>query len=65
MNLIRSVISLFLLVVLGLSIAGWFWAGSQPSVYVSVGARVVLVPCAAMSLASIILLWRVKRPASS
>jgi hypothetical protein len=57
MNAVRSVISVFLLVLLGLSVAGWVWAGGQPSPQ-STGARLVLALCGLMAVGSIELLWR-------
>jgi hypothetical protein len=61
MNLVRSVISIFLLVLLGLSIAGWIWAGGQPSPKME-GARVVLAICGVSAIGALGLLWSAKRP---
>lgn len=65
MNIIRAVMSVFLLVLLGLSIAGWFWAGDQPTRYASVGARIAVVLCGLMAIGGMALIWSIKRPASN
>lgn len=64
MNLIRSLISVFLATLLVLSIAGWNWAGSQPSPK-SEGARTALVLCGLASLASLWALWTTKQSSVS
>lgn len=56
MNLIRSVISVFLVILLGVSIAGWVWAGGQPSPKQE-GARFVLALCGASAIGGLALLW--------
>lgn len=59
MNIIRILMSFFLVVLLVLSIAGWIWAGGgstpQPN-----GARLVLALCGLTSVGSLYLLWRTK-----
>jgi len=64
MNIIRSVMSILLLALLALSVAGWNWAGGQPSPQ-SEGARVVLALCGLTSVCSLWLLWTAKTPAGS
>lgn len=64
MNLVRSVISLFLLVLLAVSVAGWLWAGGLPAPKM-MGARLVLVLCGFSSVAALALLWCAKRPEES
>ncbi|MCO8123858.1 hypothetical protein NHH03_19085 [Stieleria sp. TO1_6] len=59
MNFIRSLISVFLIALLFVSIAGWFWAGDQPSAKM-VGSRVVLTLCGVSSLGCLWLLWSAK-----
>ncbi|MCS7465430.1 hypothetical protein NZK35_01950 [Stieleria sp. ICT_E10.1] len=56
MNLVRAVISFFLVALFAVSIAGWFWAGGQP-VAQAIGSRVVLVLCGLISLGCVVLLW--------
>lgn len=60
MNLVRCIISAFLLVLLAISVAGWFWAADQPSPQ-SWGARLALVLCALISAGSLGLLWSAGR----
>lgn len=56
MNLIRSVMSVFLVILVGVSVAGWIWAGGQPSPQME-GARFVLALCALSALGCLWLLW--------
>jgi hypothetical protein len=61
MNLIRSLMSIFLVVVVGLSIAGWMWAGNPPSPnFNATGARVALALCGLIAAAAMGLLWSAK-----
>ena len=60
MNTVRSVISVFLLILLALSVAGWIWAGGQPSPKLE-GARVALGLCGLMSVGSLALIWSAKQ----
>jgi hypothetical protein len=62
MNLIRSVMSVFLLIVLGLAVAGWVWAGEQPTTYVSTGGRVAVSLCGLAAVGALGLIWSAKRP---
>ena len=57
MNLVRSVISFFMLVVLVVAVAGFVWAGGLPSPKME-WARVALVSCGLMAVGSIHLLWK-------
>jgi len=61
MNAIRSILSLFLVVVLILSVLGWRWSGgdSTPPGFNRAGARVVLVVAAVAAVGGIGVLWRV------
>ncbi len=59
MNLIRSIMSVFLLALLGLSVAGWIWAGGQPTPKME-GARLVLAICGLSSIGCMWLLWAAK-----
>ena len=56
MNLIRSIISVFLIILIGLTVAGWVWAGGQPSPQME-GARFVLALCGLSSVGGLWLLW--------
>jgi hypothetical protein len=64
MNIVRSVISLFLLLLLAISIAGWIWAGGLPATKMA-GARFALAICGLSSVGSLALLWSAKRPEES
>jgi hypothetical protein len=59
MNLIRSIMSVFLLALLVLSVAGWIWAGGQPSPKME-GARLVLALCGLSAIGCMWLLWTAK-----
>jgi hypothetical protein len=61
MNLIRSIISVAMLILLALSIAGWVWAGGQPSPKKQ-GARFVLALCGVSAVGGMGLLWSAKQP---
>lgn len=62
MNLIRSIISVFLVILFVLSVAGWIWAGGQPSPKLE-GARLVLALCGLSSIGGLALLWSAKAAA--
>ena len=59
MNVVRSVISIFLLVLLGLSIAGWMWAAGLPAPK-QLAARLVLAVCSISAVGGMALIWSVK-----
>jgi hypothetical protein len=61
MNFIRSIISVFLLLLFAVSIAGWIWAGGQPSPRME-GARFVLALCGLSSVGALGLLWTARKP---
>jgi hypothetical protein len=64
-NLIRSLMTVFLLCVVALCVTGWIWAGGQPSPK-SEGARVAVGLSGLMAAGSIVLLWKEKqRPRGS
>jgi hypothetical protein len=60
MNLVRSVISLFLLALLLLTLAGWVWAASLPPTKL-IGARIALGLCGLMAIGTLGLLWTAKQ----
>ncbi|MCA9125025.1 MAG: hypothetical protein KDB11_32845 [Planctomycetales bacterium] len=64
MNLIRSIISVFMVLLLAVSVAGWVWAGGQPSPKME-GARLVLALCGLTSIGGLGLLWTAKQPAAN
>jgi hypothetical protein len=51
--------SVFLVILLGLSIAGWIWAGGLASSQ-SAGARLVLFLCGVSAVVGLYLLWTEK-----
>lgn len=59
MNLVRSIISFFLLALLAMTVAGWIWAGEQPTRQM-IGARASLVVCALCAISCIVVIWRAK-----
>jgi hypothetical protein len=59
MNAIRSLISLFLVALLAVSVAGWIWAGGLPPPNMA-GARAVLAMCGLSSLLGLGLIWTAK-----
>ena len=61
MNAVRSVISVFMLALLAVSIAGWIWAGDLPSAKMA-GARLVLAICGLAAIGGLWLLWTAKQP---
>lgn len=63
MNLIRWIISVFVGAIVVVTVAGWNWAGHQPSPRME-GARVALVLCGLLSVGALWVLWR-EKPAST
>lgn len=61
MNLIRSIISVFLVTLIWLSIAGWNWAGDLPADRMG-GARFALAVCGLVSVAALALIWSFRQP---
>lgn len=61
MNLIRSFISVFVVAVIAVCVAGLFWTGNAnfTETY-RLGARVVLAVCTVASIGCLWLLWREK-----
>lgn len=57
MNLIRSLMSLFLLLVLALTIAGWIWAGGLPEDKMN-GARLALGLSGLAAMGAVVMLWK-------
>jgi len=60
MNLVRSLISIFLLALVVLAVAGWIWAGDQ-TLSRMIGARAVLLICGLSSIGGLVLLWTAKQ----
>ena len=63
MNIIRIVISMFLLVLIGVSSSGWLWAGSHQAAAQAIASRVVLTLCILAGIVGLVALWS-PRPGS-
>jgi hypothetical protein len=59
MNAVRIVISLFILVLIGVSVVGWVWTGHHQSASESEASRVVLTLAALAGVAGLVALWRI------
>jgi uncharacterized membrane protein len=58
MNAVRIAISLFILVLIGVSVVGWVWTGHHQSASQSEASRVVLTLAALAGVAGLVALWR-------
>jgi hypothetical protein len=58
MNIIRVAISLFILVLIGVSATGWIWTGSHQPAAQSAASRVVLTLCILAGIGGLVALWR-------
>jgi len=56
MNLIRSILSVFLVALVAIAVSGWVWSGGHPSPHQD-GARFVLTLAALSSIGCLWLLW--------
>ena len=63
MNIARIVISLFILVLIGVSVLGWVWTGAHQSASQSEASRVVLTLGVLAGVAGLVALWRHGPPA--
>jgi hypothetical protein len=62
MNIIRLAISSFILIVIALAVAGWFWTGSHQAASQSAASRTVLGLCVLAGIAGLAALWRSRQP---
>jgi hypothetical protein len=62
LNIVRIVISLFILVLIGVSVVGWVWTGAHQSTSQSEASRVVLTLGILAGIVGLVTLWR-HRPA--
>jgi membrane protein YdbS with pleckstrin-like domain len=62
MNVVRIVISVFLLVLIGISAAGWMWTGAHQPPAQSAASRFVLGLCIIAGIGGLAAVWRA-RPA--
>jgi hypothetical protein len=58
MNIVRTVISMFLLVLIGISTSGWLWAGRNLPAPQAIAGRVVLTLCILAGIVGLVALWR-------
>ena len=58
MNLVRSAISLFIVVLIAVSTTGWIWTGSHQPAAQSAASRVVLTLCIVAGVVGLVALWR-------
>ena len=61
MNIVRLVISLFILVLIGVSVVGWVWTGAHQSASQSAASRVVLTLGVLAGVIGLVALWRTER----
>ena len=57
-NTVRIAISLFILVLIGVSVVGWVWTGGHQSTSQSEASRVVLTLAALAGVTGLVALWR-------
>jgi hypothetical protein len=58
MHAVRITISLFILVLIAMSVAGWVWTGRHQSASQSDASRVVLTLAALAGVGGLVALWR-------
>jgi hypothetical protein len=58
MHAVRITISLFILVLIGVSVLGWVWTGHHQSASQSEASRLVLTLAALAGVAGLVALWR-------
>ena len=56
MNFVRSLITFFILILLALTVAGWVWAGGQPSPQLE-GARIALAGSGLAGIVGLVVVW--------
>jgi hypothetical protein len=58
MKVVRAAISLFILVVIGLAVAGWIWTGGHQAASAAAASRIVLSVAIITGLVGLRSLWR-------
>jgi hypothetical protein len=58
MNVVRAAISVFIVVLLAISTAGWIWVGSHQSAAQATASRTVLGIGTLAALLALLALWR-------
>ena len=64
MNVVRIIISLFILVLISVASTGWIWTGSHQPAAQAAASRVVLSLCILAGVVGLTVLWRTKTPRS-
>jgi hypothetical protein len=59
-NVIRLAISLFIVILIGVSVTGWIWAGNHQPPAQMAASRTVLTLCVAAGIVGLTALWRVR-----
>ena len=62
MNVVRIIISLFILVLISVASTGWIWTGSHQPAAQATASRVVLSLCILAGVVGLTALWRTKAP---
>jgi hypothetical protein len=62
MNVVRTLISLFILVLIAVASTGWIWTGRHQSPAQSAASRVVLSLCILAAVVGLTALWRRRSP---
>jgi MYXO-CTERM domain-containing protein len=62
LNIVRTVISLFILLLIGVSVAGWVWTGRHQTASQASASHVVLTLGALAAVVGLLTLWRPRRP---
>lgn len=58
MNAIRIAITVFILLLIGLSVAGWRWTGANQTASQAAASRVVLLAGSVAGLVGLSVIWR-------
>jgi hypothetical protein len=64
MNVIRIAITLFIAILIALSVSGWVWTGTHQTAAQSAASRVVLSLGIVAGVIGLTAVWRVKPPRS-
>ena len=59
-NVVRIAISLFIVIVVSVSVTGWIWTGSHQPPAQMAASRTVLSVCILAGVAGLTALWRVR-----
>ena len=64
MNIVRIIISLFIVVLISVASTGWIWTGAHQPAAQAAASRVVLSLCILAGVVGLTALWRTKTPRS-